>query len=188
MTENTASNGNTDAYNAYMATVRTHSEMLEEAKKIHPDMKVRFGADGETWEFYMPTTFTENHELPQKYEGTPAWECYKSRDSSYDNELERYRYKQGYQGMSLEGVAELINLKEEEQKWARPVIEKLMEEQGVSEEMFSQMWKDNPTTEEEIDKSNEIFSKYQNCRREAGKMMTAEFEAKWAALRDKWDM
>lgn len=177
----------TETFNDYFANVRNHSEVLEEAQKIHPEMKVRLVGNDE-WEMYMPTSYTENHDLSEAYKGTAAWEAYKTRDSGYDNELERYRHKQGYSGSPLEAVADIINLQHDQHEWVKPVKEAILAEHGLSESIFEEMWKKKDATEEETEKSNEIFSQYQRCVKEAYNLGSVEFEAKWAALKEKWEL
>lgn len=102
-----------ESWEEYQASQRSYSEMLVEAQKIHPDMKVRL-VDENGWEMFMPTAFIERYELSDEFQGTVAWEWYESRDSGYDNALQRYRHKNGFNSIPLEGVAEYVNLNHEE--------------------------------------------------------------------------
>jgi hypothetical protein len=164
--------------NDYFANMRNHDEMLAEAKKIHPDMRVRLIDQGECkWEMYMPTPYTGHISLNEKYKGTEAWNYYESRDAGYDNELERYRYKQGYSHLPIEGVAEIINLKHEQHVWAAEVAEQLHAENGSG--ITNEQWQGEVT--------NEQFTAYTATQRKVAGMMETEFSAKWDALREKWE-
>jgi hypothetical protein len=151
--------------------------MIAEAQKIHPDMKVRLTMDESGWEMYMPTPYTEHYELDERFKGTAAWEMYEERDSGYDNSLERYRYKNGYRGVPLAGVAEYINLRSDQQAWAAPVAERLHAENDsfIGDDDWG------------AELSNERFEAYQRTQEQVGKLMEAEFKDKWEALRKKWD-
>jgi hypothetical protein len=159
----------------YTANMRTYSQMLAEAKKIHPDMKLRLAMDEDTWEMYMPTPYTEHYELDEQYKGTRAWEWHEERDYSHDTVLQRYRYKNGFRNVPLAGVAEYVNLVAEQQEWAGPVQERLHAENGsgIAEKEWAEV-------------TNEKFEAYTATQEKVNELMQAEFKDKWAALREKW--
>lgn len=161
----------------WTANMRTHEQMLAEAQKIHPDMKVRLAADERSWEMFMPTPYEEHYQLEEKYRGTPAWTLYEERDNSYDNSLQRYRHKNGFDTVPLAGVAEYINLREEQQVWAGPVQARLHAENNS-----------DITEEEWPSVSNDKFSAYQRTQNQVADLMRTEFADRWAALKEKWDM
>lgn len=164
-----------ESYEEYQASQKSYAEMLEMAQKMHPDMKVRLDQFTHTeWEFYMPTQFIEKYELPEEFKGTVAWEWNEERDSSYDNQLQRYRHKNGFNSVPLEGVAEYVNLNHEENAWGHAVLNKLLEEDGIVID-----W-DNIT--------KTVFRKYEKHRDEAGRLAGIEFESKRQALKDKFDI
>jgi hypothetical protein len=164
------------AVDDYYENMRTHEQMLAEAQKIHPDMKLRLGIDGNSWEMYMPTPYSEHYELDEKYRGTRAWEWYEERDYSHDNALQRYRDKNGFRGVPLAGVAEYVNLNAEQQEWAGPVSDRLHSENGSG-----------ITEDEWANISREKFDAYEATQKQVNELMQAEFKDKWEALRNKWD-
>jgi hypothetical protein len=162
-----------ESWEEYQASQRSYTEMLAEAQKIHPDMKVRLTEfDENSWEMYMPTAFIEKYELSEEFKDTPAWEMYKERDSGHDNSLQRYRHKCGMDRVPLEGVAEYVNLNQEEQVWGIAVLNKLLKDNGIVID-----W-DNIT--------KETASKYGKFRKEASVLANTEFESKRQALKDKY--
>lgn len=164
-----------ESYEDYQARQKSYSEMLEMAQKMHPDMKVRLDQFTHAeWEFYMPTQFIERYELPEEFKGTVAWEWNEERDSSYDNQLQRYRHKNGFNSVPLEGVAEYVNLNHEENAWGHAVLNKLLEEDGIVID-----WNNITKT---------VFRKYEKHRDEAGRLAGIEFESKRQALKDKFDI
>lgn len=153
---------------------RTYTEMIAEAKKIHPDMQVRVTDFGDSqWEMFMPTAFHESHELPDEYKGTAAWTQYEDYDSKYDNALQRYRHNAGLDSIPLEGVAEVVNLKAEQQQWGSVIQQQLHSMAGTD---FG--WDGEVT--------NEQFSAYRNVQAKVAQRIEAEFAEKWAALEKKW--
>lgn len=160
-----------ESWEEYQASQRSYSEMLVEAQKIHPDMKVRL-VDENGWEMFMPTAFIERYELSDDFKGTVAWEWYESRDSGYDNALQRYRHKNGFDSTPLEGVAEYVNLNHEENAWGTEVLNQLLKDNGIVID-----W-DTIT--------KEIFRKYEQFRDEASALANVEFASKRLALRDKF--
>ena len=114
------------------------------------------------------------YELAEEFKGTVAWEWYEERDSGYDNQLQRYRHKNGFDSVPLEGVAEYVNLRHEENTWGHAVLNKRLEDEGIVID-----W-DNI--------SETIFRKYEKHREEAGRLAGIEFESKWKALKDKFDI
>lgn len=164
-----------ESWEEYQASQKSYTEMLEMAQKMHPDMKVRLDQFTHSeWEFYMPSKFIERYELPEESKGTVAWEWYEERDSGYDNQLQRYRHKNGFDGVPLEGVAEYVNLRHEENAWGTAVLNQRLAEEGIVID-----W-DNI--------SEPVFRKYEKHREEAGRLAGIEFESKWKALKDKFDI
>lgn len=165
-----------DEINDYFLNQRNYDQMVELAKKIHPDMQVRLnGFDQNQWEMFMPTRFTEAYQLDEKFKGTAAWEMHESRDASYDNELERYRYKNGHSGIPLDGVAELVNLSAEESTWWRDLANRLHAQRGTG--IADNEWQTVAEAK---------FRAYQKTEKEAHELMQAEFADKRKALHDKW--
>lgn len=164
-----------ESWETYQASQRSYTEMLAEAQKIHPDMKVRLDVFTHSeWEMFMPTPFIERYELPDDFKGTHAWELYEERDSGYDNSLQRYRHKNGFDGVPLEGVAEYVNLNHEQNAWGTEVMNRLLKENGIV-----------------IDWNNitkEIMHSYNVFRDEASELSNVEFASKRQALRDKFDI
>ena len=166
-----------ESWEEYQASQKSYTEMLEMAQKMHPDMKVRLDLITHSeWEFYMPTKFIEKYELSETFKGTRAWEWYEERDSSYDNQLQRYRHKNGYDSIPLEGVAEYVNLREEQEVWARPVRAELHAKNGSG-----------ITESEWATVQNEKFMAYRATESELNKLVEIEFKDKWEALNEKWE-
>lgn len=164
-----------ESWEEYEASQRSYTEMLAEAQKIHPDMKVRLDLiDHQQWEMYMPTAFIERHDLSESFKGTPAWQWQEERDSGYGNQLQRYRHKNGFDCVPLEGVAEYVNLNHEESAWGNSILDEKLKEDGIV-----------------IDWSNisdEVFRKYKAHRAEAERLCEIEFADKRQALKDKYEI
>lgn len=167
-----------ESWEEYEASQRSYTEMLEAAKKIHPDMQVRLDLiDHQKWEMYMPTEFIERHNLPESFKGTPAWEMQEERDSGYDNQLQRYRHKNGLDCVPLEGVAEYINLNYEENAWGSKIRDERLMQEGIVID-----WKDWKNV------SDEDFLKYKKYHKEAERLCEIEFADKRQALKDKYEI
>lgn len=90
---------------------RTYEQMLEIAKAISPDARVRsinYGAM--QWEIYISSPYAPNYDLSESYKGTPAWDLSLQDDGSYGDELSRWGYKNGHGSIPIDGVADYYNL------------------------------------------------------------------------------
>lgn len=165
-----------ESWEEYEASQRTYTEMLAEAKKIHPDMEVRLDLiDHQKWEMFMPTNFIERYGLPESFKGTPAWDMEQERDSGYDNQLQRYRHKNGFDCIPLEGVAEYVNLSHEENTWGSKIRDEKLKEDGIVIDWKN--WKEV---------SDEDFAKYKAHHKEAERLCEIEFAEKRKMLQDKY--
>lgn len=155
-------------------TTKSFDEMLKAAQKIHPDMKLRVtGYNKDEWEMFLPTQSIQSQGLSDRFKGTKAWELLNTPYQGFDNALESYRQRKNLHGVPLDGVAEHINLYEDQQNWSGPVKAKLHGDAGTD---FS--WDD--------DVSNDQFSAYMKIQRKVAKIIEDEWKDKWDALREKW--
>jgi hypothetical protein len=152
----------------------TYDDMLAEAQKIHPDMKLRvIGENNDEWEMFMPTHQVQPNTLPDRFKGTLAWDFFTTPNSSFGNELESYRRRKKLFGLPLVGVAEHINIHDQEQKWARPVSEKMHQEAGTILDWDSEI-------------SNEEFIAYTTVQRKVAQVINDEWKDRWDAFDLKW--
>lgn len=152
----------------------TYDDMLAEAQKIHPYMKLRVvGENSDKWEMFMPTELTQPNALSDRFKGTKAWELFLAPYQGFDNALESYRQRKKLHGVPLDGVAEHINLYEEQQNWSGPVKAKLHAETGTDFDWNGEV-------------SNDQFSAYQRTQVKVARIIEAEWADRWDALRNKW--
>lgn len=91
-----------------------YEEMLEVAKSIHPNARVRPSSDRQGyWEIYIPTMFEEVRELPERFDSTPAAEAAELIDSSGVSCLENYARTKGYDKFPLDCAADYYNMDNE---------------------------------------------------------------------------
>lgn len=174
----------TDAYSweEVVAKRRSYSEMLAEAKKIHPDMQVRLDEIyHEKWEMFMPTDFTENIELSEKYKGTAAWEMYENPESGYGSELERYRHKQGFDHVPLDGLAEYINLRSAATLAYTNLLSEMLQMMGM--EPIETI--DLDAMEEQVRVA--YWKRYSKVAATAKKQVNEEFESREQALKQEFN-
>lgn len=153
----------------------SYNDMLLAAQAIHPDMKLRVtGINKDEWEMFLPTTGIQPfQQLSERFRGTKAWELLNTPCSGFDNALENYRSLKKLHGIPLDGVAEHINLYQEQQEWSGPIHAALHAESGTD---FS--W--------DGEVSNDQFSAYRITQSKVCELIDAEWSEKWAALQDKW--
>lgn len=164
-----------ETWEEYAASQKSYAEMMAIALAIHPDMKVRLTQfDYSGWEMYMPTSFIEKYDLPDEFKGTVAWEMYEERDSGYDNSLQRYRHKNGFDSIPLEGVAEYVNLNHEQNAWGTEVLNQLLKDNGIVID-----WKNI---------TKETMHSYNVFRDEASALADTEFETQRKALKERFDI
>lgn len=152
----------------------SYDDMLLAAQAVHPDMKLRVtGINKDEWEMFLPTKVSQPSELSDKFKGTSAWELLNTPYRGFDNALESYRDKKHLHGVPLDGVAEHINLYQDQQDWAKPVQAAIQAQDGTD---FS--W--------DGEVSNEQFIAYNATQVKVAALIEAEFKEKWAALKAKW--
>lgn len=155
-------------------TKKSYDEMLKAAQKIHPEMKLRVvGENNDEWEMFLPTNSTQPYELSDRFKGTKAWELFLAPYQGFDNALESYRQRKNLHGVPLDGVAEHINLYEDQQNWSAPVKAKLHAETDTDFDWNGEV-------------SNEQFIAYQRTQVKVARIIEAEWADRWAALRKKW--
>ena len=160
----------------FFVNQRNHDEMLAEAKKVHPDMRVRLVGSSE-WEMYMPTPYTESNQLAERFRSTHAWVMDESNDASYGSELERFRYKNGYSSYPLEYTAEFVNLKHEQNEWFVAEQEKAYAAEGASDLLDFEAFKDF---------TNDQYETFLRIREQVQAKMKEVFAEKWAAFKERW--
>lgn len=171
----------TNEFDEMLANQRSYSEMLAEAKKIHPDMQVRLDSIYEDkWEMFMPTEFREKFELSDRFKGTAAWDMQESFEGGYGNELERYRHKQGFSHVPLEGLAEYINLSHEAHLRFNEVMNEMLQVRNLK-----------PIEDIDLDSMEEsarqaYWKEYSELRSIAQTQVNAEFDSREAALKDEY--
>jgi hypothetical protein len=155
-------------------TKKSYDEMLAEAQSIHPDMKLRVtGQNKDEWEMFLPTNNIQPQVLSDRFKDTKAWELLNTPYPGFDNALESYRRRKKLDGVPLDGVAEHINLYEDQQNWGGPVKARLHAASGTDFDWAGEV-------------SNDQFSAYQKTQRKVADIINAEFKDKWDALREKW--
>jgi hypothetical protein len=89
-----------------------YEEMLEIAKSIHPNARVRPSADISrgTWEIYIPTAVEVVRELPERFDGTPAAFAASNGDSYNTTTLARFSRQHGYERFPIDCAADYYNL------------------------------------------------------------------------------
>ena len=155
-------------------TTKSYDEMLQAAQRIHPDMKLRVaGINKDEWEMFLPTNNIQPHVLSDRFKDTKAWELLNTPYPGFNNALESYRQKKNLHGVPLDGVAEHINLYEDQQNWSGPVKAKLHAESGTDFDWDGEV-------------SNDQYSAYMKTQRTVAHIIEDEFKDRWDALQDKW--
>lgn len=158
--------------------LRTHAEMLEAAKAISPEARVRVLDYGsQRWEIYIPTPFEPAFDLPDSYKGTPAWEAAQKVDYSHDNELCRWGHKNGYRDLPIEGVADFYNLRSNYGARKEEIAEESDRKAGFIPMSQITDWK--PITEP-------IARQYMSHRDAAAKELAEEWSQNERDLNVKW--
>lgn len=157
----------------YVYRPKNYKEMTEIAQKISPEAKVRMVGYNDQWEIYIPTVFNVSHDLDESYRGTPAWEAYKTRDSSHDDELQRWAYKNSHREIPIEGAADYYNLMHERQAAFVKARDILSEAAGTTIVDFATATKDE-------------FIAYKVSWDEAEAQIAPEFAQKYKELNEKW--
>lgn len=175
-------------YDEYIASQKSYSEMVAIAKDIHPDMKVRL-VDENSWEIYLSTDKIEKTKLSETYKNTAAWDLANSYDSGYGDALLRYRWKNGMSNIPIEGVAEYINLGDEQYAHAKKIQEKMFIEQGVTSEDLDFLLGGNSKdlTDEDVHKTKRLFKIYEDTVESANKQASKDFKDKWELFNSKWE-
>lgn len=153
---------------------KSYDEMLVEAQRIHPDMKLRVAGDNkDEWEMFLPTNSVQPQVLSDRFKGTMAWELLNAPYPGFENALESYRQKKNLHGVPLDGVAEHINLYQDQQDWSGPVKAKFHAESGTDFDWNGEV-------------SNDQYSAYMVTQRKVAQIIETEWKDKWDALREKW--
>lgn len=159
--------------NEYVYRPKNYREMMEIAQKISPEARVRMVGYNDQWEIYIPTVFNVSHELDESYQGTPAWEAYKTRDSSHDDELQRWGYKNSHRDLPIEGIADYYNFMQEKHAAWSKARDILSEAAGTTIVDYS------TATKEE-------FIAYKVSWNQAEEQIAPEFARKLTELEEKW--
>lgn len=159
---------------------RTYNQMVEFAKVISPDARVRSVNYGDPkWEIYIPTPFSPSSDLPESFKETPAWKLYLKYDVSYDNELSRWGYKNSHSDLPIEAVADYYNLEIEFANRQYAISSELDEKAG-----FVPM--DKIINWESI--TREIAEQYIAHRKRASEEVREDYMKAARDLREKWGL
>lgn len=157
---------------------RTYAQMLEIAKAISPDARVRAIDYGEQkWEIYIPSEFAPTYDLPESYKGTPAWDLSLLDDGSYGDQLSRWGYKNGYRGLPIEGIADYYNVQCEFSSREYAIASELDKSAGFIPMNEITDWK--PIT-------REIAAQYMDHKKTAQAEIREAHHAAVTALNEKW--
>jgi hypothetical protein len=158
---------------------RTYAQMMEIAKKIHPDARVRMIEFVEQkWEIYIPSEFVPVYRLPECYKDTPAWAASLEHDGSYGDELSRWGYKNGYRDLPIEGIADYFNLMSDFAYRKNTLAEDLDRQVGLIPMSEITDW-------EPI--SRKLASLYMGHRKIAENVLAESYSAGAKVLKEKWD-
>lgn len=132
--------------------VQNHEQMMTLARTIHPRATVRVNSFTDTWEIVIATECSPSYNLPDSYQGTPAWDAAQNHDAGYGDELMRWGYKNGHSGECIEQVADYFNLQHNHLIERKNLIEKRLAENGIDyktidpqNEEHRRIWKEAQT-------------------------------------------
>jgi hypothetical protein len=89
---------------------KTYAEMLEQAKAIHPNARVRLNEFTNCWDIIIRTQEEEFIGVAESWAGTAAERAYNKANFSHDNELYRWAWKNGLSTQPMELIAEQYNI------------------------------------------------------------------------------
>ena len=116
-----------------------YEEMLEVAKSIHPNARVRPSADISrgTWEIYIPTTVEVVRELPERFNGTPAEFAANNGDSYHTTTLAQFARQNGYDKLPIDCAADYYNLElEQKHDFQRALDNNGGDKEAARDELF----------------------------------------------------
>lgn len=155
--------------------IKSYSQMMEIARSISPDAKVRKHDFNDSWEIYIPTEFTANHNLPEEYKDTPAWDAEHNYDARYGSDLGCWAENRGLEQYPIEAVAELYNLSHKQMIRQQELLSAFENESGIYPKNYETLLAGQ--AKRWSDKNNE----FKDQARE-------ELKDEWAALNKKWDV
>lgn len=132
---------------------RSKTQMIAEAKQVHPDATARLNEFTNTWEIIITTPYVDSYTLDDRFIGTPAWDAFNEQEASYGDNLSRWGYKNGHGEESLESLAEIFNAHIEERKRKLQLADAYLAEKGLKP--FEEM-----TADELNNLSDEVHKQY----------------------------
>lgn len=152
---------------------KSYAEMLEIAKKLSPEARLRLDSSG-IWEIYLSTDYAMSLDLPESYRDTPAWLSHLTPDPGRERScLEAWASRNGIKNMPIEAMADYLNQEERAQDLMQAELEKLNTETGVDTSDWNT-----------VDEAG--FEQYEKNRDSVEKQFREQFTNERKVLETKW--
>jgi hypothetical protein len=110
---------------------KTYAEMLEQAKAIHPDARIRLNEFTNCWDIIIRTQEEEHIGVADSWAGTAAERAYNKANFGHDNELYRWAWKNSMSTQPMELIAEQYNIIAESRRRVWKIVGSQLDKVGL---------------------------------------------------------